>query len=210
MNPLPDALRVTLSGLRVCRANGIPARVLVPVGLEPWLRPIRERGGTAEEIDGLPDRVISFARRFLETGYRAHATLRDAPNEFSCSSYTAYAFAFVGIHLPRYAVDQSYVGRPVSREHPLRKGTLAFWRSEFPVRDTDRSIGHVAIATGDGTLLHASTREGRNDVHVFPPKNGVATLATDPFPQGPQLLAHIPSNRRDLETALDVVRWLQR
>lgn len=208
MSQLPDALRVTLSGLRVCRANGIAPRVLVPAEAESWFSLVESRGGSIEEDGARPDAVVSFGRRFLGAPYDAHATVADAPNTFSCSSLARYAFAYVGISMARYAVDQSYQGRSIDATHPIPMGMLAFWKSEFPIRDPSRTVGHVAISLGDGQLLHAGGE--RRDVHVFLPQRATALLAVDPFPEGPSLLIHLPSNRRDLETALDVARWLQR
>lgn len=207
MKRLPDELRLELARLRVCRANGITPRVLVPAAALDWLENVDVRGGRVDDIEDVRERVVAFARGFAGTPYDAHATIQTAPDTFSCSTLVKYAFAWVGIWMPRYAVDQSYIGRVVSRADAA-SGSLAFWKGEFPIRDEARVVGHVGLIVQDGRMLHASSKS--RDVHEFTPLRPDTALYVDPFPPGPHALIGLPSEQRGLETALDIVRWMQR
>lgn len=71
------------------------------------------------------------------------------PFGFDCSGLVQRLFHFVfNVWLPRDSKDQAHVGEPVENDADLRPGDLLF----FP--------GHVALYLGDGTVLHASAREG--------------------------------------------------
>lgn len=207
MDTLPSDLRTELAALKICRANGITPRVLVPERALPWIENADARGGSLEDVDDLPKRVIAFARRLIGVSYRMHAEIQDAPNAFSCSSFVKYVFASVGIWMPRYAIDQSYHG-PYGTDPSWNEGNLVFWKSEWPIRDETRAIGHVGIATGTNRLIHAgSDDEAVSEITTRRP--GLASFS-NPFPDGTQFLLFPPPERRGLETALDAVRWLQR
>jgi len=53
MSRMPDDLRLHLENLRICRANGITPRVLVPGSALAWFERIDERGGTIDDTDDL-------------------------------------------------------------------------------------------------------------------------------------------------------------
>lgn len=208
MTVIPDDLRSRLESMRVCRANGIPPCVLVPTDSLPWLKNIDAKGGRIdEEVDDLADRLVAFARRQIGTEYRAHATIQSAPKAFSCSTLVKYAFASVGIWMPRYAVDQTYRGSVVERNE-WKPGTLAFWKGEFPIRDAGRAVGHIGIVCGDRRIIHAGTGDG--SVQEFTPLRPESAGFVDPIPNDHHALVFLPTEERGLETALDIARWLQR
>ncbi len=208
MRAIPDDLRARLESLRICRANGIFPCVLVPVAALPWLKNIDARGGRIDEdVDDLSDRVVAFSRRQVGVEYRAHATIQSAPHAFSCSTLVKYAFASVGICMPRYAVDQTYRGKVVETVD-WKPGTLAFWKGEFPIRDESRVVGHVGIVCGERRIIHAGSGDG--SVHEFTTLRPESASFVDPFPSDPHALVLPPTEERGLETALDIVRWLQR
>lgn len=207
MKPVPDDRRAALSALRVCRANGISPRVLVPEWTLDWLGNVDARGGVIRDADDIRESVASFAVRFVGAKYNVHASVWHAPDKFSCSSLVKYAFASVGIWMPRYAVDQSYAGPLVVRSE-AGPGSLAFWKGEFPIRDPERNVGHVSLVLPKGRMLHASSKA--HDVHAFTPLRPDSAFYVDPFPADTHALVLLPSEPRDLETALDAVRWLQR
>lgn len=207
MKPVPDDLRVRLQGVRICRANGISPRVLVPEAALEWMEGAEERGVRVDPDDGLRERAVAFGRRHIGTPYAVHASIRMAPNAFSCSAFVKYVFAEVGIWMPRYAVDQSYRGRLLDGAD-WRIGNLAFWKSQFPIRDEDRAIGHAGIVCDDGRVLHAGGRA--KTVHEFTSLRPDRARFVDPFPTEPHALVLLPQEERGLETALDLVRWMQR
>jgi len=207
MNRLPDDLRLRLESLRICRANGITPRVLVPAAVLPWIENVDARGGAIDDADDIRERLVAFARRQLGVDYHTHATIQSAPNAFSCSTLVKYVFASAGIWMPRYSVDQSYRGALVDSVG-WKKGALAFWMGEFPIRDSDRAVGHVGIVSGDRRIIHASGSS--KDVHEFTPSRPEIARFVDPVPTEPHVLVLPPNEERGLETALDIVRWLQR
>ncbi len=74
---------------------------------------------------------------------------------FDCSGLTQYAFAKVGVSLPRVAQDQ-YTATASKRlpggynPGSYQAGDLLFW-------GTASNVHHVAIAMGNGQMIHAST-----------------------------------------------------
>ena len=66
---------------------------------------------------------------------------------FDCSGLTRYAYAKVGKHIPRTAQQQYRAAKRVSKRS-ARPGDLVFF-------DRGRSIYHVAIYAGRGTIWHA-------------------------------------------------------
>ncbi|MBM5789649.1 NlpC/P60 family protein [Candidatus Parcubacteria bacterium] len=205
-----------LAQLRICSvlepwlADALPRvphlgrRVLVPAcDVEAFFTDLPQHGGailkTAVRIT-----AVRLARLKINGKYEPKALPDYAPKIYSCSTFIAKVFAFVGIHLPRYAIDQSYFGRQIRR--PGQPG-LAFYRNTFPIADADRVIGHVGLTTRDGTIIHGSRAQGHIVEEALPDD---AVLFTDPFPKSPQRLLIIPPKIQGVETALDVARWLAR
>ena len=80
---------------------------------------------------------------------------------FDCSGLTRYAFAGVGVLLPKYSGDQYNTGRkvPVSQ---AKRGDLLFWGPG--------GSQHVALYLGGGRMLEASGTAG--NVTVSPVRRG--------------------------------------
>jgi cell wall-associated NlpC family hydrolase len=74
---------------------------------------------------------------------------------FDCSGLTLYAYAQIGITLPRTAAEQAGVGRRIPASAglgPLRPGDLIFYGY---IPGDDASIYHVAIYAGSGMQIAA-------------------------------------------------------
>ncbi|MGI5255634.1 NlpC/P60 family protein [Actinacidiphila glaucinigra] len=74
---------------------------------------------------------------------------------FDCSGLTLYAYAQVGVRLPRLAQDQASVGRriPASAGYgALRPGDLVFYG---PNPNSNAGIHHVGIYLGNGQMINA-------------------------------------------------------
>ncbi|MGZ4736230.1 MAG: C40 family peptidase [Acidimicrobiia bacterium] len=69
---------------------------------------------------------------------------------FDCSGLVYWAFAQVGVQIPRVTYDQVRVGAPVALSE-LRAGDLIFTRGDVPVRD----FGHVGMYVGSGIEINA-------------------------------------------------------
>jgi cell wall-associated NlpC family hydrolase len=109
-------------------------------------------GGTMPSGVTPPNEVaagaIEAARTRLGVPYVWGAT---GPNSFDCSGLTLWAYAHVGIQLPRVAADQFNVGVHVPIGE-LLPGDLLFWADDL---NDPRTIHHVAMYVGDGMMLAA-------------------------------------------------------
>ncbi|MBU1046161.1 C40 family peptidase [Patescibacteria group bacterium] len=125
-----------------------------------------------EKINPL-DKVLELATEFIGKPYKMGASVTfDAPNEFDCSSFTAYLFAQAGIGIPRVSVDQYVWGEEVQKQD-LKAGDLIFFNSnvgkiyfetlEF-LKGTKvvEGVDHVALYLGEDKMIHASRKNGEN------------------------------------------------
>jgi len=85
---------------------------------------------------------------------------------FDCSGFTQYAFAGVGVLIPKYSGDQYNVGRKVP-VNQAKRGDLLFWGPG--------GSQHVAIYLGNGRMLESSGSAGK--VTVSP----VRTAGLQPY-----------------------------
>jgi cell wall-associated NlpC family hydrolase len=69
---------------------------------------------------------------------------------FDCSGLVFWAYAQVGVQVPRVTYDQVRIGTPVDFSD-LRPGDLVFTRGDVPVRD----FGHVRMYVGNGIEINA-------------------------------------------------------
>ncbi len=216
MNILPSQDRELLAGLRICRPlerdqtssrNRMVSRprVLVPQRLLPWFVGMTEHGGLVHEIN-IRDEVCVVAQEKIGALYDRKADPEKGPDRYSCSSFSKTVFACVGIWLPRYAIDQSYVGTMTGiRRAPI--GSLLFYRNRYPITDPNRSVGHVGIKVDEHHMIHGSSRKRTIAKERIPANQG---HGMDVIPSGDSLLLLLPERMTGVETALDVVRWLQR
>lgn len=71
---------------------------------------------------------------------------------YDCSGFTRYAFAGVGVLIPKYSGDQYTAGRQVSPSQ-AKRGDLIFWGPG--------GSQHVAIYLGNGQMLESSSAAGQ-------------------------------------------------
>ena len=86
--------------------------------------------------------VVGDARSYIGTPYGAYG--------FDCSGFTSAVFADLGVYLPDSPDAQYAYGVPSS----AKAGDLVFFD------EAGYGISHVGIATGYGTVIHASTYYG--------------------------------------------------
>ncbi len=105
--------------------------------------------------------VVATARSVIGASrYRRGATLREAPEVFDCSSFTKWCYGRCGIHLPRLSIQQRGCGRPTAMAG-LRAGDMLFtvgWRNWYDEGGPSNGVGHVYLATGERSFVHASAR----------------------------------------------------
>jgi len=70
---------------------------------------------------------------------------------FDCSGLTRYAYAQVGISIPRNSTQQ-YARLPKVGPSDLRAGDLVFWALDVTRPGT---VQHVAIYLGNGQIIEA-------------------------------------------------------
>ncbi|WP_345554098.1 bifunctional lytic transglycosylase/C40 family peptidase [Streptomyces lannensis] len=122
------------------------ARTVIEAALSQRGVPYAWGGGTAKgKSTGFCDRVNGYDRK---TGKCVAATTQG----FDCSGLTLYAYAKVGITLPRVAAAQASVGKRISSRNALRPGDLVFY-ADAPGHDS--TIYHVGIYVGGGQMINA-------------------------------------------------------
>jgi cell wall-associated NlpC family hydrolase len=122
------------------------ARTVIEAALSQQGVPYAWGGGTVKgRSTGFCDRLNGYDRR---TGECVAATTQG----FDCSGLTLYAYAKVGITLPRLAAAQASVGKRISSRKALRPGDLVFY-AYAPGRDS--TIYHVGIYVGGGQMINA-------------------------------------------------------
>ncbi|WP_439659427.1 NlpC/P60 family protein [Lentzea sp. HUAS TT2] len=84
----------------------------------------------------------------------------NGPNAFDCSGLTKWAYAAAGVTLPRVAVDQYRVGRPVA-QNELQPGDLVFYDDGS---GNPAMIHHVAMFVSEGKMVDAPTEGQLVDV----------------------------------------------
>ncbi len=126
------------------------------VGLEEneVSREALEKSGLKFSVVKPREKIITLAQTFLGVPYKfGSSVLKDSPNTFDCSSFTAYLYVEAGIAIPRICNDQYHFGQEVS-DAEAQPGDLVFFKSSR----TDigpETIGHNGLYIGDGEMIHA-------------------------------------------------------
>jgi cell wall-associated NlpC family hydrolase len=97
------------------------------------------------------DALLRNALAYIGAPYRLGGT---SPSGFDCSGFTQFAFASVGVKIPRTADQQFYRGRPIAGD-PL-PGDLVFFQTY------QYGPSHVGIYLGAGQFLNSIGK----DVHI--------------------------------------------
>lgn len=98
---------------------------------------------------GLGSQIANYALQFVGNPYRYGGT--SLTNGADCSGFVQSVYKHFGYSLSRTAAAQAGNGRSVSLSE-LQPGDLIFYNN-------GGGIGHVAIYTGGGMIVHASTKK---------------------------------------------------
>lgn len=140
--------------------------------------------------------IIAIARQCIGVSrYKRGAQPSKAPGVVDCSSFVKWLYSQKGIWLPRRSIQQRELGEEVDISE-IAKGDVVFvsGRINYYYKDPADGVGHVGIATGEGTIVHAanskrnvveSPLEGFFDAENFrgarryvPKNSSVITLVT--------------------------------
>ena len=167
-------------------------KLKLSVPLEQALSILERKGFQKIDVD-----IIALARSFIGSAkYRRGARLSEAPEIFDCSSLIKWLYAQKGIWLPRRSIQQRKAGLSIKPED-LKGGDAVFTSGLFDYYETDPldGVGHVGLATGDGTVVHAANskfgiiedpfdeyikRGFRGTRRIIPDNSQVFTFATPP------------------------------
>lgn len=108
------------------------------------------------------EKVVELMREYIGVSeYKRGATMQEAPDIFDCSSASKWAYGRRGIYIPRYSIQQrAYLQIKVDPKD-IRAGDLVFTtgrRNYFDLNPND-NVGHVGLATNDGTVIHAANKK---------------------------------------------------
>lgn len=110
----------------------------------------RARSSDLSKLGPAHPGALAVARKYLGVPYVWGGT---TPAGFDCSGLTQYAYAAIGISLPRTSREQYRIGTfiPEDRTDLLEPGDLVF----FGYGGDSNRIHHVGMYAGNGVFLHA-------------------------------------------------------
>ena len=102
-----------------------------------------------EQIIAKRKALVAFAKLFEGNPYVYGGT--SLTNGTDCSGFTMSVYSNFGYRLPRSAVSQGYVGKPVSRSELLPGDLIVY--------NYSGGGGHVGMYIGNGKMIHAGTEK---------------------------------------------------
>lgn len=160
--------------------------------------------------------AAAIASNYLGAPYQYDSSvIYDAPERFSCSSFTNFLYVHSGIALPSRSIDQ-FLGTDPIDESELSPGDLIFSKGDKPYTtdEVPDGIGHVGLYLGDGKVVHA-TGNGTDAVVVEEYATSPAFKELRGFrrvrvPSAPRIIATIPHERLDLRIKQDLIEEIGR
>ena len=128
----------------------------LPISDEEALAILIAKGFKLVEVD-----IIALARQCIKSSeYRRGAKPSEAPTIVDCSSFIKYLYGERGIWLPRRSIQQRELGVAVSLEE-VSEGDVVFISGwvDYYHNDPSDGVGHVGIATGEETIVHAADKK---------------------------------------------------
>jgi hypothetical protein len=167
---------------------------------------LKGKGFIVKEVD-----IIALAKQCLKNSrYRRGARLLEAPAIVDCSSLVKWLYGQRGIWLPRRSIQQRELGEAIDKDKVI-PGDLVFVKGAFDwyFHNPNDGVGHVGIATGYGTVIHASDPE--SDVVESPIDRFISRLKFRGIrryiPNGTEIITLEVPTRVDVETS-DDFRWI--
>ncbi len=181
------------------------ARCDLPIPETEVLKILSLEGFRIVDVD-----VVERARRLIAASrYRRGARMVEAPGVVDCSSFVKWIYGERGIWLPRRSIQQRRTGTDVEKTD-VAAGDLVFTKGALERTDgPGGGVGHVAIATGAGTVIHAAnTGAGVIESPLEPLcADGVFRGIRRIVPSDARLLTLACPSSWEIETS-DDVRWI--
>lgn len=147
----------------------------------------------------------------------------NAPEEFDCSTLTAYAYLMSGLSIPRITVDQYVFGKNISKEE-LEPGDLIFANSGegkihfktvnfLPNTEVSEGIDHVMMYVGGDEVIHSTRHEGQvvkqkiADISKYKNIVGYRKFVES---KEERYVIQTPFNRLDLNNPQDIIEEIGR
>ncbi len=124
---------------------------------------LEKRGCSVVEVD-----IFALLRSLIGISrYTIGASSTLAPEHVDCSSLVQWAYGQLGIELPRLTIEQilSDMGENVPFDELIR-GDLIFTSGHTNFFTDHLRVGHVGIATGEGTVVHANRKHGITEIEL--------------------------------------------
>ncbi len=178
----------------------------LPISHEETLIILNHKGFVLVEVD-----IIALARQCIGISqYRRGARPSEAPLVVDCSSFIKWLYAQRGIWLPRRSIQQRELGEVVNLDE-LVAGDAVFisGRIDYYHDDPANGVGHVGIATGYGTVVHAADRKVNVVESPLDKFVGEAKFrgARRYIPQNVEVLTFETPLNREVEVA-DDIKWI--
>ena len=128
----------------------------LPIEPEESIEILKSLGCECEIVD-----IVQIARRLIGNArYERGVSFGAAPKIVDCSSLIKWLYGQKGIWLPRLCVQQCSYGLDVERNE-ICPGDVLFTPGfvHFSNPDFTEGIGHAALATKEGTVIHAASRK---------------------------------------------------
>ena len=128
----------------------------LPIDREKALALLAAKGFHQIDVD-----IVALARTCIDKSeYRRGARLREAPGVFDCSGLIKWLYGQRGIWLPRRSIQQREYGEIVQLEEMIAgDAVFASGWIDYYLDDPSDGVGHVGVATGEGTIIHAANRK---------------------------------------------------
>ena len=155
--------------------------------------------------------LVDLARQCIKTSkYRRGVKPSEAPARVDCSSFIKWLFGQRGIWLPRRSIQQRELGESVSFEEIARDDVVfaSGWIDYYHDNSLD-GVGHVGIATGEETVIHAANNKANvveSSLKSFASKAGFRGIRRYVSRDKTVLTLETPT-AREVEIA-DDMRWI--
>jgi hypothetical protein len=178
----------------------------LPIAQNEALAVLAAKGFRVIDVD-----LVALAKACIgKSQYRRGARLREAPSVLDCSSLIKWLYGQRGIWLPRRSIQQRECGAVVQPKDVVA-GDVVFISGaiDYYLNDASDGVGHVGIATGEGTVIHAANRKvgiAESSLESFTDKTkfrGVRRYV----PLGEKVLTFETPAGREVEIE-DDIRWI--